>query len=109
MIHVVNIVHSDILTITSQIVYATAFGLLFAVLYLRTKTLIVPILLHGLVNLSGQIFNAITLQPDTQLESDILGVIINTLLVSIPFIITGLVLLKKVKPNEIITNKNFTK
>ncbi|MCL2719022.1 MAG: CPBP family intramembrane metalloprotease [Lachnospiraceae bacterium] len=107
IIHIVNITHSDFLSVASQIIYATALGLLFAALYLRIKTLIVPILLHGFVNLSGQIFNAIALQPDTQPESDILAVIINTLLVSIPFIIVGFILLKKVKPDEIVTEKNF--
>jgi membrane protease YdiL (CAAX protease family) len=102
--HIVNLIQADVLPVTSQIIYATATGILFAALYLRTKTLWVPILLHGLVNLSSQIFNAFIdfdmLPQNNEAQADIISLIINTLLIVIPCVITGFVLLRKVKPNE---------
>ena len=107
--HIVNLTHMAVSSVISQIIYATAVGLFYAALYLRTKTLWVPILLHGLFNLSSQVIDAITLLPDAQprVDIDIVGFIVNTLLIAVPFLIAGLVLLRKVKPDEITEKKNF--
>ena len=97
--HFVNLIHADALPVVSQVIYATATGILFAALYLRTKTLWVPILLHGLVNLSSQIFNAFIdfdmLPQSYEVPTDVVSLIINTVLIVTPCVIAGFVLLKK--------------
>ena len=113
--HIVNIFNiadkssiGSYLPITSQLVCATAFGVFCVALFLRTKTLWVPILLHTLANLPAYIIDAITSPGDilqiteTMVEIDIPRLIfVDTLLVSLPFLIAGLVLLRKVKPDDI--------
>jgi CAAX amino terminal protease family. len=102
-LHIVNIFAGDpVLATLSQIVDATAIGLFFAVVFLRTKKLWIPILLHGLLNLSVQIFDAIV-SPDLlfqsstpQTEVDIIGLIIYTLFITLPMLTAALVLLRKV-------------
>ena len=62
-------------------------------------------LFHGLLNLSAQIFNAIA-SPDAMMQNagaetgtNVIGFIIMTLLSTLPILIAGLVLLRKVKPD----------
>jgi len=107
IVHIVNIIQvGSIWPVISQIIYATAGGFFFAALFLRTKTLMITILLHGIINLSSQIFGAIVpydiyvllTQPPS--EINIPEIIINTLLISIPLLVVGFVLLRKVKPDE---------
>jgi len=95
------------LLVFSQLIYAAAAGFFFAALFLRTKTLWIPIVMHTLFNLPTYIIDAITSPGDvlfiteTLNEINIPWLIINTLLVLILFIAAGLVLLKKVQPEEI--------
>ncbi|MCL2367359.1 MAG: CPBP family intramembrane metalloprotease [Oscillospiraceae bacterium] len=111
VVHIVNLINGDVaLVVGSQIVYATAFGVFFTALFLRTRTLWIPILIHGLVNLSGQIFNAIVdysilqqFNTQAQTEIDILGHIITLLLITVPLLVVGFVLLRKVKPEDVET------
>ena len=111
--HIVNVfAGAPVLSTLSQVVDATATGLFFAVVFLRTRKLLMPILLHGLLNLSTQIFDAIVsfdllLQnPAPQTEVDIIGLIIYTLFTSLPMLIAALVLLRKVEPGSITTKNN---
>jgi len=111
--HLVNVfAGAPVLSTLSQVVDATATGLFFAVVFLRTRKLLMPILLHGLLNLSTQIFDAIVsfdllLQnPAPQTEVDIIGLIIYTLFTSLPMLIAALVLLRKVEPGSITTKNN---
>ena len=67
---------------------------------LRTKTLVAPILLHGLLNLSGGIFDAFTSPEYTIPEATLDNVIIITLIAALPLVIAAFVLLRKVKPVE---------
>jgi membrane protease YdiL (CAAX protease family) len=114
LVHIINILAgADILPTLSQIVSATALGFFFAILYLRKRLLLLPIFFHGLTNLSTQIFDAITSHDilmqsaQNQSGSDIAGLIVMTLLSSIPPIIAGLILLRKVSP-PIISNSKQT-
>ena len=103
IVHIVNLIHAaDTLAVIAQVIYASFLGLFYAVLFLRTKTLWIPIILHGLTNLSIQIFNAIIFIDNvpTQTEPNIIVALI-PLIFAIPFIIVGLVLLKKVTPDDI--------
>jgi len=102
--HIVNLIHgTELLSIATQIVYATFIGVFYAALFLRTKTLWVPILLHGLTNVSLQIFNAIV-SPDImqgQAAEDAVGGVLNILLLTLPFLIAGFILLRKVTPEDV--------
>ena len=108
LVHTGNIVAgAAFLPTVSQIVHATATGLFFAAVFLRTGKLLIAILFHGLLNLSVQIFDAIV-SPDVLLQNtesqagtDITGLIINTLFITLPILIAGLVLLRKARPDTI--------
>jgi len=90
----------------NQIITAITAGLFFAAVFVRTKKLWITILLHGLLNLSAQIFDAITsmdlvVQNAEQTGTDIGGYIFMTLLEALPILIAGLILLRKAIPDEI--------
>ena len=103
--HFYNIISvGEILPVTFQVIYATAVGFYFAALYLRTKRLWILIIVHALINFSSMVFGAIV-SPDilaqldqTQEEVNILGVIIGTAVIAVPFTIAGIILIRKVNP-----------
>jgi len=96
-----------VLPIISQIIYATAFGLLTVALFLRSGTLWIPILIHGVGNIAVQAFVSYTSHDRIlQIFQDpavwsIPEFIMNTLASAIPLLIAGLLLLRKVNPDEI--------
>ena len=102
-LHIGNILAgAPVLETITQMISATAVGLFSAVIFVRTRKLWIPILFHGLLNVSVQIFNAIV-SPDVLMQNvdiqpgiNIIGFIINTLFVTLPILIAGLVLLRKV-------------
>jgi len=113
LLHITNVfAGAPILPTISQVIHATAVGLFFAVIFLRTRKLWIPILLHGLLNVSSQIFNAI-ISPDAIMQNtpyesagtDNVGLIIYTLFVSLPLLIAALILFGKVKPDGIYDKK----
>ena len=96
----------------NQIITAITAGLFFAAVFVRTKKLWITILLHGLLNLSAQIFDAITsmdlvVQNAEQTGTDIGGYIFMTLLEALPILIAGLILLRKAIPDEIPNKKDI--
>ena len=69
LLHIVNIfAGAPVLSTISQVIHATSTGLFFAAVFIRTNKLWIPILLHGLLNLSSQIFCAIV-SPELLLQS----------------------------------------
>jgi len=108
--HLTNLVWVDPISVISQVFYATAGGIFFGAIYLRTKTLMAPILLHGLMNVSSQIFDAFT-GPDfiSQRDANPTGAaetVVTTLIIVVLYLIPAFVLLRKVKPVEIVVNDN---
>jgi len=107
VVHIVNvIVVGEFLPVIAQVIYATFIGVFYAVLFLRTKTLWIPILLHGLTNVSTGIFNVL-LSPDVlqdfmqnQADPSIIDAFMPVVF-SIPFLIVGLILLRKVKAEDV--------
>jgi len=96
-----------VLPVVAQVINATATGLFFSALFLRTGTLWMPILIHALMNFASMIFNAIT-SPDvlyqvdqTPSEPNIVGTIIGVAVIGIPFLAAGLILLRKVDPEYV--------
>jgi len=107
VVHIVNvIVVGEFLPVIAQVIYATFIGVFYAALFLRTKTLWIPILLHGLTNVSTQIFNVL-LSPDVlqdlmqnQTDQSVIDAFMPVVF-SIPFLIVGLILLRKVKAEDV--------
>lgn len=56
VVHLGNLVQAPLGPTLFQVVYATIFGLLFAAAYLRTKNLWPCVVLHGLVDVSGDLY-----------------------------------------------------
>ena len=108
--HLLNLVWVDPLSVIPQVFFATAGGIFLGVVYLRTKSLMALILLHGINNVFSQIFDAFT-SPDfiSQRDAVQIGVtetIITTLIVVVLYLVPAFVLLRKVKPEEIVKNDN---
>ena len=111
--HIVNSIAGtlEIAANIGQIIAAIGIGFLYGVLYLRTKNLWVPILLHGFMNLfSGQIFGAIVSDEamleltQNQAVADTGLLIAYILLATVLALIAGLILLRKIKPDEIVVD-----
>jgi len=110
VVHIGNAIAGvGLLATITTIIGATLVGVFYAALYMRTKNLWVVIILHAITNLSRQIFNAIVsrdvfMEPmvmQMQTEPSLLDCLIS-LAGPIVCVIAGIVLLRKVKPDEII-------
>jgi membrane protease YdiL (CAAX protease family) len=109
--HIVNLLNgAPVLQTLTQMIMGMGIGLFFAAVFLRTRSLLIPILFHGLLNLSSQIFNAIsTVSLDAlsspnaaaQTGTDIISFVMYTAFCTLPVLIAGLILLRKVKPDDI--------
>ena len=108
VVHSVHLIWTTPIEVAADLIFAMSGGILLGAIYLRTKTLVVPILLHWLLNLSGGIFTAFT-SPEYSPAGATLDDVIVMLIVAIPLIITSFVLLRKVKPEEITGRGNFAK
>ena len=112
-LHIVNILAGAPVSETlTQMISAAAAGFFYAVIFVRTGKLWIPVLFHGLLNVSVQIFNAIVL-PDALLQNadvqagiSIAGFVINTLFAALPILAAGLVLLRKAGSDIVPDEKN---
>jgi len=102
VVHLIHLMWKSPIDVTGDLLFAIAGGMFLGAIYLRTKTLIAPILLHWLLNLSGGIFDAFTSPEYTIPEATLDNVIIITLIAALPLIIGAFVLLRKVKPENIV-------
>ena len=108
VVHLANLVVADVLPVVTQVFYASAVGVLFAALYLRTKTLWIPIIYHGFVNVSLQIWSALIDPNAMPQENGGGGLNVIVLLVAIVYLVAGLILLKKVTPDGIVVSESCT-
>ena len=100
VVHLIHLIWKGPIDVAGDLLFAIAGGMFLGAIYLRTKTLIVPILLHWLMNLSGGIFDAFTGPGYTVPEATLDNVIIITLIAALPLVIAAFVLLRKVEPLE---------
>jgi membrane protease YdiL (CAAX protease family) len=100
--HLANIQSAeDILPVIFQVIYASMIGVYFAAVYLRTKSLLVPIILHGLFDFSGFLLQAIVspeglqalIQQPTGVES--LADSFLSVVLTLPFLFVGIWMLRK--------------
>jgi membrane protease YdiL (CAAX protease family) len=106
LVHLVNLTVADTLPVVIQVFSATGIGVFFAAMYLRTKTLVIPIILHGIVNVSSRIQAPFTYVPQYVYsvheynDGTNIGGLLIFLAVGIVHLIVGLILLRKAEPNQ---------
>ena len=110
--HLSNLLWMAPLSVIPSVFSATAGGIFLGAIYLRTKTLMAPILLHGINNVFSQIFDAFTSpdfisQRDAAVSTNVTEVAVTTLIVVILYLIPAFILLRKVKPAEITGDVTF--
>lgn len=57
LVHLGNLIKAGVISTLFQVCYATVLGLVFAAAYLRTKNLWACALLHGLVDVTGDLYS----------------------------------------------------
>jgi membrane protease YdiL (CAAX protease family) len=95
--HIGNLLFAPDLVIATvaQVIYATEFGVIFAVIYYRSKSLIPCIILHGLIDFASDFWNCFAgdanevLTANNTIDIDIASAIGLVALCS-PFVISGL-------------------
>ena len=95
-VHSIHLIWTDPVEVVADVIFATAGATLFGAIYLRTKTLIATILLHGFMNLSGGIFIAFT-SPEYTVPQATVSDIATMLIVALPLLILSFFLLRKVE------------
>ena len=98
--HLLNLIYAPVIIVLVQVIYAFAFGVLFAAIYIRSGNIWAVVLLHGFVNFSNDAARALT-PPDVVLESGILQQVPNLILAVIAICI-GMFLIRKKKTTEIV-------
>lgn len=98
---------ADLASTIGQVIYATFIGALLAAVYVRSKTLWAPIVLHAIIDFSSFALNAIV--PKEQMEamlnmpvetvsfSEAIVSILPTIIIALPCLLCALVLLRKKK------------
>jgi len=107
VINAENLSIGVVFPVISQIIYSTAFGLLAVALFIRSGTLWIPILIHGVGNLVVQTFVAFISREkilhfiETPIVMSVPEFIISTFMSAIPLLVAGLLLLRKVNPDNV--------
>lgn len=102
--HIINLLNGTMPAINffNQLIYASIIGILFTAIYLRCNTLLIPILIHGLIDVTGcteflkitsseLYFESLKQSPITYSN------LIVTLIIFLPLLIWALFLLRKFK------------
>lgn len=101
VVHLGNLVYGQVAVTLTQVVYATALGLLFAAAYLRTANLWSCVLVHGIVDISGEL-HKIYYRPGEEIEIYNNGWMILIPLVVVICLITAWYEFRKKKRLEIL-------
>ena len=105
LFHLINLKANDnVLPVLIQVVFATFIGFFFGVLVIRTNKLVPIAITHGLINFffSLTFLPAIVGEDSLSLEES--GVSIAPIILTLPLLIIGLLVVKKIK-NEDVTKK----
>ena len=52
LLHLTNLTHNPVMIVLLQVIYTTMFGIGFSILRVRTKSLLMPILIHSFINVT---------------------------------------------------------
>ena len=100
-VHSIHLIWAAPIEVVADLLFPLAGGMYLGAVYLRAKTLIAPILLHWLMNLSGGIFAAFTSPEYTATKTTLSDVVSIALVGALPLIIAAFVLQRKVKPEDL--------
>ena len=100
IIHLINLIHQPIISTLVQVVYAFAFGVLFAAIYVRCKNIWVVVLLHGFWNFCVSAAPQVLTPPDVIAENGIAAQI-PLFVLSAFTVCLGLFLIRKKKITDI--------
>lgn len=98
LIHITNVLYggAELAYTLYQVAYASALGFLFAMVYVRTKSIVAPIFLHTMIDWSDLFFNVAG-------EPSMSGVSWSSIILTIIFVISGTLLYKNVGINNLST------
>lgn len=100
-VHLGNLVNGDVFGTLFQVFYAAIIGLVFAAAFLRTKNLWACILMHGLVDISAELYTIYYVPGEIVNLQSTMG-IIPTFAIILISLVVGLYELRKKKKAEII-------
>lgn len=102
LFHLINLTNNDdVFAVLIQVVFATFIGFFFGVLVLKTNKIIPVALTHGLINF----FFSIAFLPSIKVTEET-GVSIAPIIITLPLFIIGLVVLKKIKKEDVMKKLN---
>ncbi|MDR0300316.1 MAG: CPBP family intramembrane metalloprotease [Streptococcaceae bacterium] len=88
-IHIVNLGHQNLYNTGLQMLYASALGGLFAVLYLKSNNLIVPIILHFFIDFANSFITNGTMNSTAATPKSVFELYIIIAIIIVPFALTG--------------------
>ena len=99
IVHSVHLFWDTPFSVFSSVIFAAAGGFFLGAIYLRTKTLVAPILLHALFNLASMVFLAFTPNTlTTPVEETLADFLVVFFVGIVPLTIAAFVMLRKVEP-----------
>ncbi len=102
LFHLINLTNNDdVFAVLIQVIFATFIGFFFGVLVLKTNKIIPVALTHGLINF----FFSIAFLPSIKVTEET-GASITPILIFLPLFIIGLVVLKKIKKEDVMKKLN---
>ncbi|MFT8408056.1 lysostaphin resistance A-like protein [Liquorilactobacillus satsumensis] len=76
-----------------QVIYAAAIGFVFAMVYVKTKSLVIPIVLHALIDWSDLFFNLAG-------EPAMTGISWTPVILTIIYVVSGYMIYQTIEPNS---------
>jgi len=102
LFHLINLIKNDnVLVVLIQVVFAMFIGFFFGVLVLKTNKIIPIAITHGLINF----FFSIVFLPGIKVSEE-MGFSIAPIIITLPLLIIGLIVVKKIKKEDVIKKLN---
>jgi hypothetical protein len=102
-LHLLNFKIENISGEISQFLYAVFFGVFFGAVLLKTNKLLPIAIIHGLIDFVfgfDGLFNEVATKEETNMLSEVISAIASSVVV-LPLFIIGILILKKIKPEDI--------
>lgn len=102
LIHILNFImgRSSLISVLTQITYATFFGVFFSACILRNNAIWPTIILHAIFDMSGNLSSISIESSFGQIRETTLTDALSTIIVTLPLLIYGLFLIRKIEVNN---------